>query len=78
MVNSGYTIGFEANSIIDSLIIIVNVAYFVSTLMLIQPVIDRWSCAHATSVRLDEILKILKLNSPVVYTMAKFNFDVKI
>ena len=44
MINSGYSIGFETDSIIDS--------FFVPAL------IDRWPRAYATSVRLEEVLNI--------------------
>ena len=58
MVNSGYTIGFETDSVIDSLIILVYVAYFISTLTVIPTLIDRWPRAYATSVRLEEVLNL--------------------
>ena len=67
MVNSGYTIGFETDSVVDSLIILVYVAYFISTLVAIPALIDRWPRAYATSVRLEEVLnledKIIKSKS---------------
>ena len=58
MVNSGYTIGFETDSVVDSLIILVYVAYFISTLTVIPALIDRWPRAYATSVRLEEVLNL--------------------
>lgn len=58
MVNSGYTIGFETDSVIDSFIILVYVAYFITTLANIPALIDRWPRAFATSVRLEEVLTI--------------------
>ena len=58
MVNSGYTIGFETDSVIDSFIILVYVAYFITTLANIPALIDRWPRAYATSVRLEEVLNI--------------------
>ncbi len=58
MINSGYTIGFETDSIIDSFIILIYVAYFVSTLTIIPTLIDRWPRAYATSVRLEEVLNL--------------------
>jgi ABC-type multidrug transport system fused ATPase/permease subunit len=58
MVNSGYTIGFETGSVIDSLIILVYVAYFISTLTVVPALIDRWPRAYATSVRLEEVLNL--------------------
>ena len=67
MVNSGYTIGFETDSVIDSFIILVYVAYFITTLANIPALIDRWPRAYATSVRLEEVLniedKIIKSNT---------------
>ena len=58
MVNSGYTIGFETDSVVDSLIILVYVAYFISTLTVLPALIDRWPRAYATSVRLEEVLNL--------------------
>ena len=58
MINSGYTIGFETDSVIDSFIILIYVAYFVSTLSFVPAFIDRWPRAYATSVRLEEVLNI--------------------
>ena len=58
MINSGYTIGFETDSVIDSFIILIYVAYFVSTLTFVPALIDRWPRAYATSVRLEEVLNI--------------------
>ena len=58
MVNSGYTIGFETDSVIASFVILVYVAYFITTLANIPALIDRWPRAYATSVRLEEVLTI--------------------
>ena len=58
MVNSGYTIGFESDSVVDSLIIMLYVAYFITTLTIIPSLIDRWPRAYATSVRLEEVLNL--------------------
>ena len=58
MVNAGYTIGFETNSVYDSFVILVYVAYFVSTLVVVPVLIDRWPRAYATSVRLEEVLTL--------------------
>ena len=58
MVTSGYSIGFETDSLIDSLIILVYVAYFITTLSVIPTLIDRWPRAFATSVRLEEVLNL--------------------
>ena len=58
MINSGYTIGFETDSIVDSFIILIYVAYFVSTLTFVPALIDRWPRAYATSVRLEEVLNL--------------------
>lgn len=58
MFNSGYTIGFETNNVVDSLIILVYVAYFLTTLVAIPALIDRWPRAYATSVRLEEVLNL--------------------
>ena len=70
MVNSGFTIGFETDSVVDSDIILIYVAYFISTLAFIPALIDRWPRAYATSVRLEEVLnledKIIKSKNPNV------------
>ncbi len=58
MVNSGYTIGFETDSVVDSFVILIYVAYFVSTLTFLPALIDRWPRAYATSVRLEEVLNL--------------------
>ena len=58
MVTSGYSIGFETNSVVDSFIILIYVAYFVSTLAVVPALIDRWPRAYATSVRLEEVLNL--------------------
>ena len=58
MVNAGYTIGFETDSVYDSFVILVYVAYFVSTLAVFPALIDRWPRAYATSVRLEEVLNL--------------------
>ncbi|MBR0059229.1 MAG: hypothetical protein IJP99_07855 [Methanobrevibacter sp.] len=58
MVNSGYTIGFETDSVVDSLIIVVYIAYFITTLSVVPALIDRWPRAYATSVRLEEVLNL--------------------
>ena len=58
MINSGYAIGFETDSVVDSFIILIYVAYFVSTLTFVPALIDRWPRAYATSVRLEEVLNL--------------------
>ena len=58
IVNSGYSIGFETDSIIDSLIILVYVAYFISTLTIIPSLIDKWPSAYTNSVLLEDILDL--------------------
>ena len=58
MVTSGYSIGFETNSVVDSFIILIYVAYFVSTMAVVPVLIDRWPRAYATSVRLEEVLNL--------------------
>ena len=58
MVNSGYSIGFETDSVIDSLIILVYVAYFISTLTIIPALIDIWPSAYSNSVLLEDILDL--------------------
>ena len=55
MVNSGYSIGFETDSVIDSLIILVYVAYFISTLTIIPALIDIWPSAYSNSVLLEDM-----------------------
>lgn len=58
MINSGYSIGFDTDSLYDSLVILVYVAYFISTLTIVPKLIDRWPRAYATSVRLEEVLNL--------------------
>ena len=58
IINSGYTIGFETDSAFDSFIILIYMAYFISTLSFVPALIDRWPRAYATSVRLEEVLNI--------------------
>lgn len=58
MVNSGYSIGFDTDSAFDSFIILIYVAYFISTLSFVPALVDRWPRAYATSVRLEEVLTL--------------------
>ena len=58
MVNSGYSIGFETDSVIDSFIILIYIAYFVSTLTIIPAFIDIWPSAYTNSVLLEDILDL--------------------
>ena len=58
MVNSGYSIGFETDSVIDSLIILIYVAYFISTLTIIPTLIDKWPSAYTNSVLIEDILNL--------------------
>ena len=58
LVNSGFTIGFETDYVIDSVIITVYIAFFITTLAHIPALIDRWPRAYATSVRLEEVLNL--------------------
>ena len=58
MVTSGYSIGFETNSVIDSLIILIYIAYFISTLTIIPALIDIWPSAYTNSVLLEDILDL--------------------
>ena len=53
MVNSGYSIGFETDSVIDSFIILIYIAYFISTLTIIPAFIDIWPSAYTNSVLLE-------------------------
>ena len=58
MFNSGYSIGFETDSVIDSFIILVYVAYFISTLTVIPAFMDKWPSAYTNSVLLEDILDL--------------------
>lgn len=58
MVTSGYSIGFETNSVIDSLIILIYIAYFISTLTIIPALIDIWPSAYTNSVLLEDIFDL--------------------
>ena len=58
MVTSGYSIGFETDSVVDSLIILIYVAYFISTLTVIPALIDIWPSAYTNSVLLEDILDL--------------------
>ena len=58
MVNSGYSIGFETDSVVDSLIILIYVAYFISTLTIIPALIDIWPSAYTNSVLLEDIFDL--------------------
>jgi ABC-type multidrug transport system fused ATPase/permease subunit len=58
MVNSGYSIGFETDSVIDSLVILIFIAYFISTLTIIPALIDIWPSAYTNSVLLEDILDL--------------------
>lgn len=54
----GFNIGFEAESAIDSVVIIQYLLYFLTTLSVLPTLIDRWPSSYATSVRLEEILTL--------------------
>ncbi|WP_405294666.1 ABC transporter transmembrane domain-containing protein, partial [Methanobrevibacter sp.] len=58
MVNSGYSIGFETDSVVDSLIILIYIAYFISTLTVIPAFIDIWPSAYTNSVLLEDIFDL--------------------
>lgn len=58
LVNSGYSIGFETDRIIDSLIILIYVAYFISTLTVIPALIGIWPSAYSNSVILEDIFDL--------------------
>ena len=58
LVNSGFTIGFETDKVVDSMIIAVYIAYLITILAPIPALIDRWPRAYATSVRLEEVLTL--------------------
>lgn len=58
MMSLGYTIGFEIENAIDSVIIIQYILYFMTTLVIIPELIERWPRSYATSVRLDEVLRL--------------------
>ena len=58
MVNSGYSIGFETDSVVDSLIILIYVAYFISSLTIIPAFIDIWPSAYTNSVLLEDIFDL--------------------
>lgn len=58
MMNFGYSIGFEAESAIDTVVIIQYILYFMTTLVIIPTMIERWPRSYATSVRLEEVLNL--------------------
>lgn len=58
MMSLGYSIGFEAESAIDSVVIIQYILYFLTTLVSVPAMIERWPRSYATSVRLEEVLNL--------------------
>lgn len=62
----GYPVGFEAESAIDSVVIIQYILYFLSVLVVVPALIEIWPRSYATSIRLEEVLnledKIIKNN----------------
>ena len=58
MMSSGFHIGFEAKSAIDSVVIIQYLLYFLTTLTVVPTLIERWPRSYATSVRLEEVLTL--------------------
>lgn len=58
MMSSGFHIGFEAKSAIDSVVIIQYLLYFLTTLTVVPTIIERWPRSYATSVRLEEVLTL--------------------
>ena len=58
MMSSGFQIGFESGSAINSVIIIQYLLYFLTTLTVVPTLIERWPRSYATSVRLEEVLTL--------------------
>ena len=58
MMCSGFHIGFDAESAIDSVVIIQYLLYFLTTLAVVPTLIERWPRSYATSVRLEEVLTL--------------------
>lgn len=56
MMVSGYSVGFEAECAVDSVIIIQYILYFITTLMVVPAIVEMWPHSYATSVRLEEVL----------------------
>ena len=52
----GYTFGFEFEDAINSVVIMQYIMYFITTLVVIPTLIERWPRAYASSVRLEEVL----------------------
>ena len=58
MMSFGYPIGFESENAIDSVIIIQYILYFMTTLVVVPELVERWPRSYATSVRLEEVLTL--------------------
>lgn len=56
LMSSRYSIGFEAESVVDSVVIVQYILYFLSMLVVVPAIIERWPRSYATSVRLEEVL----------------------
>lgn len=56
MMVSGYSVGFEAECAVDSVVIIQYILYFITTLMVVPAIVEMWPHSYATSVRLEEVL----------------------
>lgn len=54
----GYPISFETVSVMDSVVIIQYILYFISALMIVPTMIERWPRSYATSLRLEEVLTL--------------------
>jgi ABC-type multidrug transport system fused ATPase/permease subunit len=54
----GHPIGFEAESAVDSVVLIQYILYFISTLMVVPTLIELWPRSYATSIRLEEVLSL--------------------
>lgn len=54
----GYPIGFEAEGVINSVVIIQYILYFITTLDCIPMLIELWPRSYATSIRLEEVLSL--------------------
>lgn len=79
MMSFGYSISFDAINVVDSVVIIQYLLYFVTTLAFIPKLIYKLPKAYATSVRIEEVLDLedkieIKLENKE-FNFKKFEFE---
>ena len=54
----GVPIGFKAESVVDSVVILQYILFFITTLVVVPSLVELWPHSYATSVRIGEVLNL--------------------